>query len=80
MNATPTYYTPAPGLGVPPLPGKLKPAIMHRIEMLGKLNDRHKTALDNHDRHALEELAIEYEQIGCPNLANHIRVEKIGVL
>lgn len=48
---------------------------MKRIEMLGELNDRHKRAFVNRDRQALTEIAIEYDTINCPRLANHIRAE-----
>ncbi len=49
--------------------------IEKRIAMLGEMNDRHILALDNCDRKALEELAIEYESISCPCTANMIRME-----
>ena len=55
------------------------PAIYRRVEMLGRLNDRHKQALGAGDRQALVELAGEYAEIGCPRLANEIVAEADGL-
>ncbi len=69
----------------PILKSKAAPAIDRRtclreythrqIAMLGEMNDRHILAIANRDRQALRELAIEYDGIGCPRLANAIRAE-----
>ena len=59
----------------PVIGGKVKSDIMKRIAMLGDLNDRHKIAHDNRDKQALKELAIEYDAINCPRIANAIRTE-----
>jgi hypothetical protein len=61
---------------VPPvIGGKTSADIMRRIAMLGDMNDRHKSALGNRDKQALKEIAIEYDAINCPRIANAIRTE-----
>jgi hypothetical protein len=57
------------------LGSKTAPEIKRAIEMLGQLNDRHIAATGNRDKKALRELAVEYEAIKCPRLANEIRTE-----
>ena len=55
--------------------GKEELSIKKRIAMLGDMNDRYVMALNNRDKAALNELAAEYESLGCPRLANEIRAE-----
>jgi hypothetical protein len=63
-------------------PGNTK-AINQRVEMLGKLDDRHKAALAAGDRQALLELAAEYLMLGkhggCVTMANQITAEADGL-
>jgi hypothetical protein len=54
---------------------KLKPAVMKRIEWIGRMNDRHIALLANNDELGLQQLANEYEERGMVNTANSIRLE-----
>ena len=54
---------------------KNKAKIEQVVEMLGRMDDRHKQALAAGDCRALVELAAEYDAVGCPRLANEIRIE-----
>lgn len=61
-------------------PNKLRRAgEAKRIEILGSLDDRHKRLLGARDRQGLENLAIEYDAMKCPNMANGIRLEAGGL-
>ena len=60
------------------LGGRLKPGIVRRIEMIGKLNDRRVKALAAGDRLELLRLAEEYETHNMPTMAWILR-DEIGV-
>lgn len=56
-------------------PYKLNPIILRRVELLGKLNDRHKRATAERDKAGLIELAGEYSALGMVRTANAIRLQ-----
>jgi hypothetical protein len=63
------------GSGIQFFDMKLKPAVMKRIEWLGRMNDRHIALLANNDELGLQQLATEYEERGMTKMANGIRLE-----
>ena len=58
---------------------KLKPKQARAVELLGKLNDRRRAALEAHNARALLEIAAEYMTLGnhggCPRMAAEITAE-----
>jgi hypothetical protein len=54
---------------------KKKAGEAYRIEMLGRLDDRHKQALVAGDKGALLELAADYAMLNMPNTASQITFE-----
>jgi len=73
--------TPSTILSAPTVNTKYKPNAKkkageaYRIEMLGKLDDRHKQALVAGNREALIELAADYAFLKMPNTASQIMFE-----
>jgi hypothetical protein len=55
----------------------VKPAVLKRIEMLGKLNDRREMYKVAGDWESLAKLADEYEEKHMPNMAGVIRKEAV---
>lgn len=72
---TPVYVPSLTGQGVSFMPGEIKPAIMRRIEMIGKLNDRRLAYMAAGDGESLLRLADEYEEKKMPVMANIVRKE-----
>lgn len=54
---------------------KLKPCIISRIEMLGKMNDRRRVCLAAGNREQLLALAREYKAKKMPRMAKVVRRE-----
>jgi len=78
--ATSPATSPARSKRPPPLSSRKRNASQRKmIERLGKLNDRHTTALTAGDRFMLLCLADDYEEIHCPRMASEIRTEAEGL-
>lgn len=60
--------------------GRLDKSTAERIALLSQMNRRHKVALNNRSKRALQRLANEYDVIGCPRLANLIRIEAKSIV
>ncbi len=51
----------------------------HRIEMLGQMWERRQAANGARDKAALIGLASEYAAINCPNTAQMVMAEAVGI-
>jgi hypothetical protein len=56
-------------------------AINRRVELLGKMDDRHRELLARRDKQGLVDLAGEYMTLGhgCPNTMTQILIESEGL-
>lgn len=76
MDSAYGIYEPAQaGAGITFAPGGLNAAIMRRIEMLGKMNDKRLRYVDAVDGESLLRLADEYERKKMKTMARMIRKE-----
>jgi len=67
------------GGGVGLLKEKRSPALLRRIEMLGRLNDRRLKYMAKGYGRGLARLSAEYRRVGVRDMANRVRIDAEGL-